>query len=321
MGLCAAGLSACGTTRKLENPTPPWVMSPPPDTAQAYFGVGEGVDLAAAKRAALRDIAARLRVSVSGTLTSQTTVSGNQLSRSQSSRISEEVQKTEFRNPVLVQSAPSPQGVYALMKVDRAEFVQQTREKIGQLYARVQQITTDAAQGAPLERLMAWEYAAPLMAQLQEQYALLSNADLNGEDRQRKATLQTLETQAQATRDALVLAVRHAPEDADVAEVYTQYLTGLGVRVAARPEQANGWAEVAAVQRVDVVRAITLLKLSVTTRLRDPATQRVVASREQVLNASSTLDARAARQQALKRLQQTLGGASMLEAFSARNTP
>lgn len=320
--LAAVATLLTGCARMPERPAdPPWVITPPADTAEAFFGVGEGVDLAAARRSALRDIAARLRVSVSGVLTSQTTVSGAQVSRSQSSRISEEVHKTEFRNPVLVASAASPQGVYALVRVDRAEFLRQTRERIEQLFTRVRQLRADVTRQTPLERFALWQQAQPLLVQLQAQQAVLGAGVLTAEDRQRQATVAGWQLEADAAASALVLALRHRPEEADVAAVLSQALTSQGLRLTEAPGQANAWLELATTVRSDTVPPATVLRLGVQTRLRDPATGRIVGSREHALTGHSLIDAASARQQALRKWQQELAGTPLAELFELAGPP
>ncbi|MDH4189712.1 MAG: LPP20 family lipoprotein, partial [Betaproteobacteria bacterium] len=70
------------------------MRSPPADTAALYYGIGEGPDLDSAKRAALRDVAAKLRVSIRATTDTQVTVANDVADRFSRSRVSEEVRNT-----------------------------------------------------------------------------------------------------------------------------------------------------------------------------------------------------------------------------------
>lgn len=287
------------------NAPPPWVINPPADTAESYFGVGEGFDLAAAKRAALKDIAARFRVVVAGTVSSRTSVHNDQVNRSAVSTVSEEVQKTEFKNHTLLKSAASPQGVYALVRVDRADFVAETREKLDRLYAQIQAAVTGLSARPVLEQFTTLQRLRPTLQNAQALYQLLGQADQNATDRSRAAEVDRWLAQVESSASALVIALRNRREDADVASTLTSFLTDNGIRVTERPEQAVGTLELTVAQRNDEIQGSKLVKLTVNTVLRD-LSGRVVASQERVQSGASVSDHGQARRQAITRLQQSL---------------
>ena len=123
MAALAWSLTACvtgGGLLPVRTTTPDWVQKPPSDTAALFYGVGEGPDLESARRTALRDVAAKLRVSVASTVESQVTVANDAADRFSRTRISEEVRKTTFSKHQLERSENSGGTVFALVSVDRA---------------------------------------------------------------------------------------------------------------------------------------------------------------------------------------------------------
>ena len=133
---------------------PAWVLQPPADTAEAWWGVGEGRDRDAAKGAALRDVAARLRVGISGKLDTQVSETNGKVDRRASARVSEEVARTEFRNYTIEQTAQSGKLVHVLVKVDRRAFVTDVRAAIEPLDAAIRQGTANLDAASPIERFV-----------------------------------------------------------------------------------------------------------------------------------------------------------------------
>lgn len=155
-------LAACnGMLPKKQTVVPSWVLTSPNDSHEWFWGVGEGQDLDTAKRAGLKDIAGKLRVSISGQLDSSVTVDNNKVDRQAHTRISEEVQKTEFSNYVVDKTAQSADGFYVLVKVDRQAFVHDLKNKLANLDANIQPVAAALDSKTPLERFIALRRLQP----------------------------------------------------------------------------------------------------------------------------------------------------------------
>ena len=305
-------LAGCSVPRRApEIVTPAWVLSPPPDTTEAIHGVGEGADLAAAKRNALRDIAGKLRVTVSGAIKSQVSVRNGQVDRSASSSVLEEVQKTEFRNPALLQSAPSAGGVFALVRVDRADLLADTRERIGRLALQVQSTLGELDRRLPIEQFIALKRVMPLLASQQGLYQLFGARDMTAADSARKGGIDALLARAQAAGDTVILQVRSRRDDADIGAVVSGFLTDQGLRTSDLPLQVNAQVDVSVQQSAETIQQDKLVRLSIGVVLRDPA-GRALAARDYVASGASLIDHAAARQQALRKFQADLRVSGLL---------
>ena len=68
----AISLAACAADK-----LPQWMVSPPADDGQWWYGTGEGPDLEGARRNALRNVAAKLRSTIAGQVSNTTSVSAS----------------------------------------------------------------------------------------------------------------------------------------------------------------------------------------------------------------------------------------------------
>lgn len=315
------GLGACvgGKRGGNDGGTPPWVMNPPADTAEVMHGVGEGADLGAARRAALRDIAGKLKVTISGASRSQTTVANGMVDRSASESVLAEVQKTEFKSHTLLKSAATPGGVYALVAVNRGEWLGETRERIAALHRQALAVIGSDASRGPVEQYVALRRAGALLEAEKSLYGVFGARDLNAADRERQAEIDRLQTRSTELAGIVVLGVR-ARNDADAGSAVSGFLTDAGLRTAGAGVAANGFVDVTVNERAETVRNDRLVRLSINLTLRDTA-QRALASRDYVATGASLIDLAGARQQAIRKFQTDLKNAGLLGGLGIQPAP
>ncbi len=315
LGLSLLMLSACITMKSTPSAAevPSWMVSPPGDTDDAMYGVGEGLDVGTATRLALRDVASKLRVSVSGSVRSQVSEANGRVDSSASSSLMSEIQKTEFRQYTLVQSAPAPSGVYALVKVDRQAFLADTRDRIQRMNLLTSQLLAGTG-ASPLDRYIALQRARPLLAAQQGLYMLFKPLDLSREDSAKQSDLQQRLADADAAASRLVLMVQAAAVDADVKGVVSALLTEQGLKLTEQASASQGTLDVTVGQQDSQFGKDALAKLSVKLTLKG-ARGTVLSAREHVINGASRTDAKAARQQAVMKLQQDLRAGGLLAAL------
>jgi LPP20 lipoprotein len=308
-------LSACITMKSSPKSAevPAWMVSPPADTDDAMYGVGEGLDVGTATRLALRDVASKLRVSVSGSVRSQVSEANGRVDSSASSSLMSEIQKTEFRQYTLMQSAPAPSGVYALVKVDRQAFLADTRDRIQRMNLLTSQLLAGQG-GNALERYIALQRARPLLAAQQGLYMLFKPQDLSREDTARQNELQQRLADADAAASRLVLSVQSAPADADVKGVISALLTEQGLKLTDQASASQGIVEVVVGQQDSQFGKDAMTKLSSKLSLKS-ARGTVLSAKEHLVTGASRTDAKSARQQAVMKLQQELRASGLLGAF------
>ena len=310
---CASVKSMAGMGSAPAAP-PEWTISPPPDSDDAMYGVGEGLDVGTATRLALRDVASKLRVSVSGVIRSQTSEANGRVDSAASSSMMSEVQKTEFRQYTLVQSAPAPSGVYALVKVDRQAFLNDTRERIGRMESLTTQLLATHPKPTPLEHYVTLQRARPLLAAQQGLFLMFKSADLKPDDQARQARLQKLLADADSAAGKVQVAVVAGPDDADLRGVLAGLLSDQGIRVTEQAAGAQGVLEVAGPMETSKFGQDVVVRLRAKLSLKDGRGS-AIGAREHLVTAASRTDARMARQQAVAKLQADLKGMGLLPSL------
>jgi hypothetical protein len=305
-------LAGCGALlpRTQAGAAPAWVLSPPADSREWFWGVGEGAELDAAKRAGLKDIAARLRVGISGQMESQVTVHNDKVDRQARTRISEEVRKTEFSHYTVDKTARSTNGFFALVKLDRQAFIRDLEGRLGVLDAHIQRTVASLDRQTPLERFVSWRRIQPDLEQATGYAQLLMGAEAGGMGSARLREYEALQQQARQAATMLVFQIQARPEDQDLAEAVGTFLNESGIRV----ESGRGGGNTLAISSdgfADEIYGGKLVRLKVTLSVRDDG-GRALASRNYEVSGSSAYDYSGARKSALRKL-----AAAMREAGPA----
>ncbi len=285
--------------KRAEKAAPSWVLATPADSREWFWGVGEGPDLDTAKRTALKDIAAKLRVTISGQLTSQVSVSNGGVDRQASSRILEEVQKTEFSHYIVDKTAQSAHGFFVLVKVDRQAFIRDVSQKLASHESRLQQAATGLEQKTAMERFVALHGMRPDLDKALSYAQLLIAAETGERSSARLRNLESMQQRARLAPAELVFLIQARPDDADLVAAITTHLNESGIRTA----QTGGGniLSIASSSRTDALYGSKLLKLKTTLNVQDDQ-GRILASRDYETSGASTYDFRGARQNAIVKL-------------------
>jgi hypothetical protein len=293
---------------------PPWVAEPPRDTAETMWGVGEGTDLEAARRNALRAVSARLRSAVSGTLTDQTVVTNGKVDRTSSSAVSEEVLKTEFSRADVQSSAAGGLGVFALVKVDRQVFLRDTRTRLEVLTKPILEAEAGLTQQSTLEQFIALRRVSSQIDSAIALSQLLAGAGAEREGQDGVAHYGTLRERARLLSSRLTFELRAGAADADIAAAVGAFLSEQGMRSAIKRTPGANVLSIDSQSRQDELFGSKLLKLTVRLAVVDDQ-GRAVANREYAVSGSSRYDYRGARDAAIVKLAGALHDAGPLAAL------
>ncbi len=302
--------AACAQAQNL----PSWFTSPPPDTAEAWFAVGEGPDPEAARRMALRAVAARMRTAIEGKVTSDVTDANGRVTRRDSVKVSEEVLKTEFTKVDIVNTARTSQGVMVQVRVDRPAFVRDTQAQLEVASKPVLEAEAAVQNASTLDQYLALKRVLPDIEKAANLGLLLVGAGDEAGGRQTFARFTALKQRTEGLATRMVFEVRAKPEDADIVKVVAGALADRGMRSATRATPG------AAVLTVDsTVREVTLgndkmVRLVVRFSVTDDQ-GRAVASKEHPLAGSSRFDHKGAREAAVTALSNTLKRNTSLAPF------
>jgi hypothetical protein len=313
--LAAASLLACSTAGAQKPPA--WMIEPPRDTAEFFYGTGEGPDPESARRSALRAVAARLRSAIKGQVTSTVSEINGRVDSRASVQTSEDTLKTEFSGVQLEASAKSPIGVYVLVKVDRPAFIRDTKAQIDVLAQPIGQAEAVLASGSVLEQFLALRRVDEQIDQALTLAQLLVGAGAEADGRQGVARFGKLRQTSQQIGTKLVFELRAPPADADVATEVAGFLADQGMRAATR---ATAGANVLTIQtqaRQSEIFGDKLVKLVVRLSVVDEL-GRAVSNREHPVSGASKSDFAVARQAAVRSLGKKLREAGTLVALGLR---
>ena len=279
---------------------PSWVLSPPADTGAVIYGVGEGPDLDEARTAALRDVAAKLRVTISASIDSQVNVSNNFVDRSSSSKVSEEVRKTTFAKHQLEKTEVYPNSVYALVSVDRQLLVSETKKRLDEKDRALRAGLDSARVHTGLERLRIASQLKPVADDVADLLSLMSSASPGF-----SSVIYTRQIEAwrQLNDDALRnlnFRLQFQSADQDVASLLRQMLSESEYRIV-EAGQATGVLQVSTESTYQSIYGSTQVQLKLHVSLRSEE-GRVFSQKEYQVEGASLEDRAVARQAAVRKL-------------------
>jgi len=284
-----------------------------------FYGVGDGHDLDDARRAALRDVAAKLRVSISATTDAQVTVSNDLVDRLSRSKVSEEVRKTTFAKHQLEKSEAHSGGVYALVSVDREMLVAETKSRLEEK-DRALRAGLDSARGlAGLERLRLASQLKPLTEDLADLLSLMNSASPGFAREPYSKRVEAARRLNEEAIRSLTFRLQYRPADEDVANLLRQMISESEYRIV-EGTQAAGIVHVSTESRVQVIYGSVLVRLSVHVALRSDKGS-VLSQKEYQAEGSSSGDRSAARQSALRKLASELKTRGTAAVLGLDGTP
>jgi hypothetical protein len=283
---------------------PAWMTEPPRDDAQAWYGTGEGPDLEAARRGALRAVAAKLRSTIAGQISNTTTsqVSGGKerVDIRALSAVTEDVTKTDFTRFEVVQSAKGGIGVYALVKVDRPAFIADTRSQLQVVEKPVREAEIALPTLSPLDQFLSLRRLKPQLENGTRLSLLLQGAGADEEGRAGVRRYGGLLQTGSELATKLTFELRAPPADADLATALAAFLSDQGMRSATVRTPGANVLTVQSDARQDDLFGNKMVKLKVRLAVLDDQ-GRAAAAREYDVPGSSRYDFKGARDDAVKK--------------------
>lgn len=297
---------------------PDWFVDPPKDSAEAWYGTGEGPDPGAARRSGLRAVAAKLRSAIEGEVKNKIktfTKDGKEtVDVEAETRVIERVAKTEFSGVEIVSTAKSSAGYLVLVKVDRPRFLRDTRGQLEVVAKPIAEAEAVLAGPSVLEQFLAMRRVGPQLEQAINLSLLLTGAGAESEGRPAFARYSGLRQRGLEVATRLVFELKAKPEDADVAKTVSAFLTDEGMRTATAPTRGANTLSIDTQVRQDDIDGNKLMKLKVRFSVADDQ-GRTVASREHDVSGASRYDFRGARDSAIGKLNAAVRSAGLMAAF------
>ncbi len=298
-GLCLATLA--GAADRL----PPWMLDPPKDDAQVWYGTGEGPELESARRGALRNVAAKLRTSIEGAVGNTTTVQSSggkeRVELRAYSAVKEEITRTDFTKVDVAQTAKGGLGVYVLVKVDRAAFIADTRNQLQLVDKPVRAAEAALPTQSTLDQYLALRRLKPQIDTGARLSLLLQGAGAVEEGQAGVLRYGGLMQTANELGTKLTFELRAPPADADVATALAAFLSEQGMRSASTRTPGANPLTIATDVRQDELYGSKMVKLRVRLAVLDDQ-GRAAATREYEIPGASRYDFKGAREDAVRKL-------------------
>ena len=305
----ALSLSVCAKDKM-----PAWMTEPPKDDAQSWFATGEGPELETARRGALRAVAARLRSTISGQISNTVTETNGKVDSRALSAVSEDVVKTEFTRFEVVQTAKGGIGVFALVKVDKAAFIADTRNQLQVVDKPVREAEASLPTLSTLDQFLALRRLKNQIENGTRLSLLLQGAGAEDEGRNGVRRFGGLMQTSTELGTKLTFELRAPPADADIATAMAAFLSEQGMRSAsARTPGANALT-ISSDSRQDEAFGSKMVKLKVRLAVLDDQ-GRAAATREYDVPGSSRYDFKGAREDAVRKLAEMFRKAGPLAAL------
>lgn len=131
---------------------PAWYLQPSQNNSENLYGVAEGATQEEATRFALADAASRLLVTISST--SNLIREENQTSVNEEMRqnVRQNIEKIEFTNFEITNSARSENKFYNEVKIDRRNFVRDQQEKLNLIEKKLDNLAQNSEQQNPIQK-------------------------------------------------------------------------------------------------------------------------------------------------------------------------
>lgn len=315
MNLACASLLLAGCAGVVTKPNVPtlpgWVLNPPEDTASALYGVGEGSSRDTAKSAALKDVAAKLRVTISGKLENQISVHNDKVDRKAITRVSEEVQKTEFSQFTVDQTSPSEKGFYVLVKVDRQALIHDLKSRLDSLDSTIRKENAAIANMTSMERFVVLKKLSPLVDQATTLAQMLVAVGANAGMDERIAEYRRLRQESDDAASRLVFHVQANAADQDIASAVSAFLNDSGMRASTFNTDSGNRLTVRSSSRTDEIYGSKLVKLTVDLTIYDDS-NRTLSSKQYTVSGASRYDSLSARRNAIQKLTESMHDAGPL---------
>ncbi len=313
----ALSLPACAADK-----LPGWMTNPPQDDAQSWYGTGEGPDLEAARRLALRNVASKLRATIAGQVSNTTSVSSSggkeRVDVRALSAVTEEVAKTDFTRFEVAQSAKGGQGVYVLVKVDRPAFIADTRNQLQVVEKPVGEAEAALPRLSTLDQFLSLRRLKKQIEDGARLSMLLQGAGAEDEGRAGVRRFGGLMLQSSELASKLTFELRAGAADADLATALAAFLSEQGMRSASGRTPGASPLTISADARQDELFGSKMVKMKVRLAVLDDQ-GRAAATREYELPGSSRYDFKGAREDAVRKFVDQLRKAGPVAALGFKD--
>jgi hypothetical protein len=226
LGALTPFIFACGTagTSVSAAELPSWVRSPPQDTLQSMYGVGEGPTLHDSTQQALRSIAGRMSTRIKSDAISRSGISGNIATRHYQETVEAYIQDIKLSAYSVRQSELVGSRYFVLVEMSRADFVRDTTLRLNTVDDELRRKLAFTPATSAFDRFLACQTAPATIEQGRLLTLVLSTAEPDFSAAGPLQQYSAYEARCEQVLQGVTLHLQFNPQFAPLAEAIGQQL-------------------------------------------------------------------------------------------------
>ena len=306
---CVLGLSltACvslpgGGLKQEESLLPHWVLNPPADDSQTYYGIGQAWDLSHAKKVALQEISSKISVSVGGASETTSTLHNDLFQESAFVRINTKTQDKELQNYSVEQVVQNSGQFYALISIAEADLVNSWRLKLERLDRLIEADVAGLSPLSALEQYVAWGSIIPKVGDAVSYLSLITTVNPGFQVSSYEQRYLGYQKSARDASNNLNVYVNSETNFIPVSKKIIKHLTQSGIKVSeSKTKQTNAIVEIKGTERKQIVFESYTVELRMTIAILNSSGKIIVTTPINV-SGGSVIDYASARISAANKL-------------------
>ncbi len=158
-------------------PIPNWVQTPPSDSNEYIYGIGEGFNLSAAKKNGLRDIAGKLSTNISSKSESKASDHDGNSSRYFRQKVNAFIKDTKLSSYEVIKTVQQKEQFYVLIAMSRTAFIKENQARLDEISEEIKTQLSGVSSKNKLLQLVSYNKAVQLSTKAKDLLSVLSVTD------------------------------------------------------------------------------------------------------------------------------------------------
>lgn len=315
--LCLAALAATlafiGFNAQAAEKLPSWYLQQKQNNSENLYGVAEGATQEEATRFALADAASRLLVTISSTSNLIREENQNSINEEMRQNVRQNVEKIEFSNFEISNSARSENKFYNEVKINRSTFIKDHQEKLNLIEKKLDNLAQNSATQNPIQKRSNLIKSQALAKELELYARILHGAGFNINLSEKLSRVAKIENEMNKNLDKIEFFFEiSSPQN--LTKIIRAALNKEKIAVAKKKDSKNPNQIIIAIsseQKTTEVYGsfITKVKLNFSNSLEE----KILASSSVEISGSSVIDKEESYDAALKNLEEKIASDGILK--------
>ena len=284
-----------GNKKYDEESLPQWVIKPPGDSKDTYFGVGQARDLNHAKNTALQEISAKISIFVGGSSETTSTLRNNTFQEHAQTQVTTQTQNKELLNYSIEETAQHSGQFYVLASVAKSSLVEGWGLQLEHLDRTIKAEVSALDKLPVVQQYIKWQQILPALTEATSLLLLIKKVDPRFQATSYENRYLGYNSKAREASNNLDIHVQSKTDFAPLSREFTKQLTDKGIKASAsRSKQTNTVIEIKGTERRSLIYDSYTIQLRLNILVMDSA-KRVITTNPINISGGSVIDYAAAR--------------------------